>query len=69
MEIGHNKNAKNKNRNTNMKKITATVLLLLMVLSLCACDNGKNDKTPSTGSDLTWEQIEKMAEKELKKEG
>lgn len=52
-----------------MKKLITSILLLLMVLSLCACESGKRDKSPATGSNLSWEQIEKRAEKELNKAG
>lgn len=54
-----------------MKKIITTVLLALMLLSLCACDNNKGNsgKAPASGSNLSWEQIEKRAEKEMQNEG
>ena len=50
-----------------MKKLITTILALLLIVSLCACDGGKKNK-PATDSDLTWEEIEALAEKELEKE-
>ena len=47
-----------------MKRMLALLLALSMMLWLCACDGGKkNSATVSTDSDLTWEEIEKLAEK------
>ena len=49
-----------------MKKLIATVLILLMAVSLCACNSGNSKKRPAaTGSDLSWEQIEKLADERL----
>ena len=45
-----------------MKRILALLLALSMLLCLCACDGGSKKKA-STSSDLTWEEIEKLAEK------
>ena len=47
-----------------MKRLFALLLALSMVLCLSACDGGKKGAAAaSTGSDLTWEEIEKLAEK------
>ena len=49
-----------------MKRLVAILLALSVMLSLCACDGGgkkKPSESPSTSSDLTWEEIEKLAEK------
>lgn len=47
-----------------MKRLFALLLALSMMLCLCACDGGKKTSTAvSTDSDLTWEEIEKLAEK------
>ena len=48
-----------------MKKFLTYTLLLVMLLGLCACDSGKGKSAAATGSDLSWEEIEKLAEKEL----
>ena len=52
-----------------MKRALISVLLLLTVLlSLCACDSGKSkskETPPASGSDLTWEEIEKLADERL----
>ena len=47
-----------------MKKSLIYVLLLTMLLSLCACDGGKG-KRAASGSDLTWEEIEKLADERI----
>ena len=49
-----------------MKRLIALLLAAMLALSFCACDSGK--KNAATGSDLSWEQIERLAEKELAKE-
>jgi len=43
-----------------MKKRIAAIVIFAMLLCLCACDGEK--KPASTGSDLTWEEIEKLIE-------
>ena len=45
-----------------MKRILAAILTLLLALSLCACSTGKG---ASTGSALTWEEIEALADAQL----
>ena len=50
-----------------MKKLIAILLALLLTVSVCGCDSGnggsKRSRTaPATGSDLTWDEIEKLAE-------
>ena len=52
-----------------MKKLIAAFLTLLMLAGLCGCDKGggktdKKDSSPATGSDLTWEEIQKLIEEE-----
>lgn len=56
-----------KYRETNMKKVIVVILTLLTALSLCACDSksGKKASAPATGSDLSWEEIEKLADERL----
>ena len=44
-----------------MKKQIAAIVIFAMLLCLCACDGGRK-KPASTGSDLTWEEIEKLIE-------
>lgn len=51
-----------------MKKTIALILMTVMLLGLCACDGGRG-KNAATGSDLTWKQIEKQADKLLEAEG
>ena len=41
-----------------MKKLTLILLTLALALSLAACDRGSG---ASTGSDLSWEEIERQA--------
>lgn len=48
-----------------MKRLTAWILAALLLLSLCACEGGKR---ASTGSDLSWEEVERIAERELAEE-
>jgi len=53
-----------------MKKIVALVLALLVILSFCGCEkNNGAGGVPSSGSDLSWEEIQRQAEKELAAEG
>ena len=49
-----------------MKRWIALLLAAMLALSFCACDSGK--KGAATGSDLSWKQIEKLAEEELARE-
>ena len=53
-----------------MKKLIATILILLLTVGLCGCNgnNGRKNGGAATGSDLSWEEIEKIAEKELAEE-
>lgn len=69
-ETAHNRSyMKKKSKGTpDMKKLIAVILILLLSLNLCACSGGSGKKNAATGSDLSWEQIEKLAEKELAKE-
>ena len=54
-----------------MKKLITILLTLLLALSLCACNSGKKEPATSipasemtlpesTGSDLTWDEIEQI---------
>lgn len=47
-----------------MKRLFAVILALTMILSLSACkdNNGTGTKPPSTGSDFTQAQIDKILE-------
>ena len=49
-----------------MKKLTAMILTALLLLSLCACNGGKR---ATTGSDLTWEEVERIADRQHAEEG
>ena len=51
-----------------MKKLTAFILTMLIALSMCACDGGKSKEPASTGSDLSAEEIERLADEALAKE-
>lgn len=67
--LGHNSKCwenKVNVRKTPMKKLTAMILTALLLLSLCACNGGKR---ATTGSDLTWEEVERIADRELADEG
>lgn len=44
------------------RNVIALILAALLTLSLTACNKGKGS---STGSDLTWKQIEALADKQL----
>lgn len=49
-----------------MKKMIAAILALLMAVSLCACNSGSSKKKEAaTGSDLSWEEIQKLADERL----
>ena len=54
-----------------MKKLLIYIVLLTVLLGLCACDSGKDKKgnsaaaTVASASDLTWEEIEKLADERL----
>ena len=50
-----------------MKRIIILLLALLLALSLAAC-GGEKKTGASTGSDLSWAEIERRAEEELKQE-
>ncbi len=52
-----------------MKKLTVIILTMLLALNLCACNGGKKPAAyPSTGSNLTAEEIERLAEEALEQE-
>ena len=51
-----------------MKKSLTLLLAAALLLGLCACDSGKDKKGNSaaaTGSDLSWEEIEKLVDERL----
>ena len=51
-----------------MKKLIAVLLTAGLLLSLCACGGKQKRKASATGPDLTWEEIERLADEALEKE-
>ncbi len=51
-----------------MKKMIALLLALALTLSLAACGGEKKSGSASTSSDLSWAEIERLADEELAKE-
>ena len=50
-----------------MKRIIALVACAVMILSMSACSGDKKG-SPSTGTDLTWEEIMKEVDRQLAEE-